>query len=153
MGLVSREAHSLSPSIVHRLETGSGKVTVISLYRYAEALDLKLSDLLSFAVPAGEAATGMQVYGWDDPRAKKLAHKSWLPLYSALRRGLFFGWARIARSGVDSDRRDGEANAFCSTDSCKRWSQNSGWSLCCFQGEPYRAALRQDGVGSVSRNS
>jgi transcriptional regulator with XRE-family HTH domain len=56
---MAREGELLSPSVIHRLETGAGAVTVSVLLRYAEVLDIPLKRLMDFpyekpkAVPSG----------------------------------------------------------------------------------------------------
>lgn len=42
------EGERLSPSVVMRLESGKGAVTVITLKRYAEVLDVPLRKLFDF---------------------------------------------------------------------------------------------------------
>lgn len=45
---MAREGELLSPSVIHRLETGVGAVTVSVLFRYAEVLGVPLKKLMDF---------------------------------------------------------------------------------------------------------
>lgn len=53
---MAKESETLSSSVIHRLETGSGAVTVTALYRYAQLLKVEPKELLDFLMP-GETAS------------------------------------------------------------------------------------------------
>lgn len=52
---MAREGDRLSPSVILRLESGSGAVTVSALFRYAEVLELPLKRLFDFDTSAFES--------------------------------------------------------------------------------------------------
>jgi SOS-response transcriptional repressor LexA len=80
MDRMARESEQLSTSVVHRLESGSGAVTVTALYRYAEALNLPPKALLDFPFPSIEARAEPLVVGGAE--APKGAFRTHLPVYS-----------------------------------------------------------------------
>lgn len=45
---IAAESDGLSPSIIMRIEHGTGSVTVANLYRYAEVLEVPMIDLFDF---------------------------------------------------------------------------------------------------------
>lgn len=109
----------LSPSVIHRLESGQGAVTVSAVFRYARALGLKPKDLLDFDYPwieeAGVGPYVPEVHPFNDPRAEKLAYKQWLPLYSLRAAADVFGESRDvqAEGWIDLGRgRKIEQNMF-----------------------------------------
>jgi len=53
---MAREGELLSPSVIHRLETGAGAVTVSVLLRYAEVLEIPLKRLMDFPYQKVKAA-------------------------------------------------------------------------------------------------
>jgi SOS-response transcriptional repressor LexA len=82
---LAKESDQLSSSVIHRLETGLGAVTVSALYRYALALNVSMRDLFDFDVPGQSASTRraeVEVLPFDHSRAKTEAFKTLLPLYS-----------------------------------------------------------------------
>lgn len=76
---LAKESEQLSSSVIHRLETGSGAVTITALYRYAQALGIEVKSLFDFSAPAKDKK---KVLSPDDPRVAKEAFKSLLPIYS-----------------------------------------------------------------------
>lgn len=94
---LSKESNQLSPSAVHRLETGSGPVTVLTLYRYAAVLDVSLAELFDFDYlspthsPVFSEEEKPTILPIDDSRARKEAFKSYLPLYSVEAAAGYFG--------------------------------------------------------------
>lgn len=51
---LAKEAEKLSPSVVMRLESGSGAVTINSLIRYAQVLEIPLKRLFDFSFDLDE---------------------------------------------------------------------------------------------------
>lgn len=90
---MSRESDQLSTSVIHRLETGSGAVTVSALTRYAEVLGVPLTRLMDFEAPARQAPSPFRptVLDGDDPRVKREAFRTLLPLYSLKAAAGYFG--------------------------------------------------------------
>lgn len=90
---MAKESEQLSSSVIHRLESGSGPVTVAALYRFAQVLDLHPRDLFDFSLPEGEGrASGVLGLIQDsDTRVKKEAFRSLLPVYSQKAAAGYFG--------------------------------------------------------------
>jgi SOS-response transcriptional repressor LexA len=88
MDRVAKEGDGLSSSIVHRLEKGSGPVTVLSLYRYAQVLGLRPQVLLDLE-PSNAEKTESKIVAKKKIKVlppetfDRLAFKKgFLPLYS-----------------------------------------------------------------------
>jgi transcriptional regulator with XRE-family HTH domain len=93
---LSKESDQLSTSAIQGLETGARAVTISTLRRYAQALDLTLRDIIEFDEdePAVEKETKpkrasslktpvkRKLIAQDDPRVKSGAFKTLLPVYS-----------------------------------------------------------------------
>lgn len=80
---MSKESEQLSPSVIHRLEQGSGAVTVAALFRYAEVLGLSPKTLLDFPLEsATEKAFEPEIIDNSDPRVERGAYRTLLPLLS-----------------------------------------------------------------------
>lgn len=98
---LSKESDGLSSSVIHRLETGLGAVTITALYRYACALNLPLRTLLEFEVPQEPKQEGQRKRAdWiapDDPRVKSEAFVSLLPVYSLKAAAGYFGQSEDVR--------------------------------------------------------
>jgi phage repressor protein C with HTH and peptisase S24 domain len=77
---LAKEIDQLSSSVIHRLETGSGAVTVTALYRYAQALQIDVKALFDFSFSAERGKR--KTLSPSDPRAEKEAFKTLLPVYS-----------------------------------------------------------------------
>lgn len=89
---LAREAPKLSSSVIHRLETASGAVTVTALYRYALALGVDLKALFDFPyVSSASERNSAKIIASEDPRVKKGAFKTLLPLYSLEAAAGYFG--------------------------------------------------------------
>lgn len=89
---LSKESDQLSPSVIHRLEKGSGAVTVLALYRYASALNLTPKDLLEFELPLeAREQYEPEMVSLENPRVKSEAYQSLLPLYSIKAAAGYFG--------------------------------------------------------------
>lgn len=80
MDRLAKESEQLSTSVVHRLETGSGAVTVTALYRYAEALGVHPKVLLDFPFQLENAGDELAILNSGEP--PKGAFKTHLPIYS-----------------------------------------------------------------------
>ncbi|NUM88490.1 MAG: helix-turn-helix domain-containing protein [Bdellovibrionales bacterium] len=78
---LAKESGELSTSVIHRLETGSGAVTVVALRKYAEALGVDLKELLNFEIKQ-EKRIETTVLAPSDPRVRQEAYRTLLPLYS-----------------------------------------------------------------------
>jgi SOS-response transcriptional repressor LexA len=109
---MAKESEQLSPSVIHRLETGSGAVTVSALFRYAEVLNVHPRELLDIELPVESLtreAAPPKVYALDDPKAAKLAYKTLLPYYSLKAAAGYFGNGEdVTQSGwveVASEKR------------------------------------------------
>lgn len=82
---LAKESDRLSASVVHRLESGSGAVTVSALFRYAEVLGVPPKDLLDFDPPQASRETSprnLRLLDPDDPRVQTEAFHTLLPLLS-----------------------------------------------------------------------
>src|SRR5262245_56955370 len=82
---LSKESEHLSPSVIHRLETGSGAVTVSALFRYAKTLEIPAKALFEFKPPEDwrlVASRKPKVIPLDAARVKVEKFKTLLPLYS-----------------------------------------------------------------------
>ncbi len=77
MDRLAKESEQLSTSVVHRLESGSGAVTITALYRYAEALNIHPKVLLDFAVRSEDHREEPAIL-----ESSRGAFKTHLPLYS-----------------------------------------------------------------------
>jgi SOS-response transcriptional repressor LexA len=92
---LSKESEQLSPSAIHRLETGAGAVTVLTLGRYAQALELSVRELVDFepSTPTKTSSRTPKVtlIAWDSPKAKAQSFKTLLPLYSLKAAAGYFG--------------------------------------------------------------
>lgn len=95
---MAKESDQLSPSVIHRLESGSGAVTVSALQRFAQILELHPRDLLDFPLPS-EASANRKLVADDDPRVKKEAFKTLFPVYSLKAAAGYFG------SGEEVEKR------------------------------------------------
>ncbi len=80
MDRLAKESEQLSTSVVHRLETGSGAVTVTALYRYAEGLNLHPKTLFDFPFLAESHGNEPKILS--GPDAAKGAFKTHLPVFS-----------------------------------------------------------------------
>jgi SOS-response transcriptional repressor LexA len=95
----AKESEQLSPSVVHRLESASGAVTVTAMIRYAEVLGLHPKDLLDFPwteepkdrpAPAKTERGRLRslnqkmkrVVGPEDPAIRRKEFHSFVPLYT-----------------------------------------------------------------------
>ncbi len=79
------DAAGLSTSAIQRLETGSGASSILTLHRFADALGMRLRDLMDFEIPENAASrprSRISVLPWDHPRARHEAYRTLLPLYS-----------------------------------------------------------------------
>jgi SOS-response transcriptional repressor LexA len=92
---MAKESDQLSSSVIHRLESGSGPVTIATLFRFAQVLELHPKDLLDFplAVP-GKAGKNTVVIPTGDPRVKREAFQTLLPVYSLRAAAGYFGSGR-----------------------------------------------------------
>ncbi len=90
MDRLSKESDKLSTSAVSRLEKGTGAVSVLVLYRYAQAMGVDLQELLDFPFHAEPPAVHKLV-DLHSPRVKKEAFISLLPLYSLKAAAGYFG--------------------------------------------------------------
>ncbi len=93
---LSKESDGLSTSVIHRLERGSGAVTVSALYRYGNALDIHPKFLLDFQLPVVEhegskPRVSPTLLELDHLRVKKEAFQTLLPLYSLKAAAGYFG--------------------------------------------------------------
>lgn len=91
---LSKESDRLSASVIHRLENGIGAVTVSALFRYAQGLAVHPQELFAFTLPhfqKGEERSPLKILKPDDPRIKKEAFHSLLPLYSLQSASAIFG--------------------------------------------------------------
>lgn len=89
---LSKESDQLSTSVIHRLEQGSGAVTVSALFRYAQTLGIEIKDLLDFPFKMpGLASPVPELLDLQDTRVKKEAFVSLLPLYSLKAAAGYFG--------------------------------------------------------------
>lgn len=80
---MSKESDQLSPSVIHRLEQGSGAVTVAALFRYAEVLGLSPKTLLDFPLEGPtEKVFEPEIIDNADPRVARGAYRTLLPLLS-----------------------------------------------------------------------
>lgn len=87
---MSREGEQLSPSVIHRLETGAGNSSIATLCRYAEILRVPLTQLINIE-RSTLASKQMQILPLDAPQAKKEAFKTLVPLYSLRAAAGMFG--------------------------------------------------------------
>lgn len=90
---LSKEADQLSSSVVQRLETGSGAVTVASVFKFAQTLGVPLREVMDFP-GSGELHRGQLPVGGrggtslgppvvtEEDLPKGAAFKSHLPVYS-----------------------------------------------------------------------
>lgn len=113
---LSKESEKLSPSVIHRLESGSGPVSVSALFRYARVLQVHPKSLLDFELPPGARElpeNDLPLIPEGDPRVKKLAFATLLPVYSLKAAAGAFGsghdvarqgWAEIGRGEKLDDR-------------------------------------------------
>jgi SOS-response transcriptional repressor LexA len=95
---LAKESDQLSTSVIHRLESGKGAVTVSAVFRYAVALNIAPKEL--FDIPQFEqltsglmSSTKPKIISLDDQRIKKEAFHSLLPLYSLKAAAGYFGAA------------------------------------------------------------
>jgi SOS-response transcriptional repressor LexA len=92
---LSRESDHLSTSVIHRLEKASGAVTVSALYRYGKVLKTHPKHLLDFPLPSVPSESALRVppriINEDDPRVKREAFRTMLPLYSLKAAAGYFG--------------------------------------------------------------
>lgn len=89
---IARESDQLSASVIHRLERGSGPVTLTSLARYAEVLELHPKELLDVPFdPSLGAQPHPVILPLNHPRVQKDAYKILLPLYSLRAAAGYFG--------------------------------------------------------------
>lgn len=89
---MAKEGDQLSPSVIHRLEQGSGAVTVSALFRYAQVLNVPATQLLDFEMPSESALSAkLSVLSVDHASVAKLAFKTLLPLYSLKAVAGYFG--------------------------------------------------------------
>lgn len=86
---MSKQIDTLSTSVIHRLENGSGAVTVTAVWRYAQALGLEVRDLFEFKLhesnnvaPDKEGIKQPKLLSSDDTRVKRDAFKTLLPVYT-----------------------------------------------------------------------
>ncbi len=84
---MSKEGEQLSSSVIHRLEMGSGAVTVSAVFRYAAVLGVKPLELFDFPFEMEEGGGTTPRRGRvnlvDDPAViRREAYKSLLPVYS-----------------------------------------------------------------------
>ncbi|OFZ53347.1 MAG: hypothetical protein A2428_10305 [Bdellovibrionales bacterium RIFOXYC1_FULL_54_43] len=95
---LAKESDQLSSSVIHRLENGSGAVTVSALFRYAQGLGIPPRALFEFefADQTHSKVLKPKLFGWDDPKARKQAYLNLLPLYSAKAAAGYFGTGQIA---------------------------------------------------------
>ena len=90
---LSKESSGLSSSVIHRLESGSGAVTVTALYRYAQVLGIKPRILFDFDIPE-LAMNDHKVIRIIDIQASKYKNetfKTLLPFYSLKAAAGYFG--------------------------------------------------------------
>lgn len=78
---MAKESEQLSPSVIHRLETASAPVTVYSLIRYAEILELPVKSLFDFHFEE-PATRSPPLLALDSPLIAKESFRTLLPLYS-----------------------------------------------------------------------
>lgn len=97
---MSKESEQLSTSVIQRLETGSGPVSVASLFRYAEVLELPPKALLDFEFSFARDPAGPEpvVLGRDDAAARRGAFKTHLPFYSLKAAAGYFGRGESVQS-------------------------------------------------------
>ena len=94
---LAKESDRLSTSVIHRLENGSGPVTVSALHRYASTLGLPPSLLLDFELPqkvvesTQKTGRAIHVLGPNHPKVKTGKFKTLLPLFSLEAAAGYFG--------------------------------------------------------------
>lgn len=88
---MAKESDQLSSSVIHRLESGSGAVTVSALQRYAQVLQIHPKELFDIELPADPAEKEFELLPDDDTRVKKEAFQSLLPVYSLKAAAGYFG--------------------------------------------------------------
>lgn len=80
---ISKESEQLSTSVIHRLETGQGSVTVNSLLRYAEVLEVTPKALFDFPYEqAIEKQNIDELLIRDEVKIRAQKYRSLLPLYT-----------------------------------------------------------------------
>lgn len=83
---LAKESEQLSSSVIHRLENGSGAVTVLALLRYSEGLGIPLRDLVDIGGGFQEElqlkSTEKKILSVMDPRVKEGAYSKYFPVYS-----------------------------------------------------------------------
>ena len=109
---MSREGDQLSPSVIHRLETGAGNSSIATLCRYAEILRLPLTQLINVDASSIDKKR-LQIFSLDAPEVKKEAFKTLVPLYSLkAAAGVFgsgedveaLGWLQVSALGKKDTR-------------------------------------------------
>lgn len=88
---LAKESDQLSSSVIHRLETGSGAVTITAIYRYAHALQVEVKSLFDFPSPKDFDDSEIKLISPEDPRLAKEAFKTLLPVYSLKAAAGMFG--------------------------------------------------------------
>lgn len=84
---------NLSSSLIHRLENGEGAVTILSLYRYAQILQLEPKELLDFPFQASE--NKVKFLPLNDSQLADQAFLKYLPVYSLGQAVEKFGFQQI----------------------------------------------------------
>ncbi|MEW6055340.1 MAG: LexA family transcriptional regulator [Bdellovibrionota bacterium] len=93
---VAKESDSLSTSVIHRLESGSRPVSVNSLVRYAEVLEIHPKKLLDFPFEFESMAEEkldppLALISNHDLQVRKEAFRTLLPVYSLKAAAGYFG--------------------------------------------------------------
>lgn len=113
---LARESEGLSPSVIHRLESAEGAVTVSTLFRLAQVLSIHPKELWDFDIPVEWLTlegTGAELIPEHHPSVRKQGFKTLLPVYSLKAAAGYFGrgeevhregWIEIS-SGVQLDSR------------------------------------------------
>lgn len=77
---LAKESDRLSPSVIHRLENGTGAVTLNAVFKYADALNIDITELFNF--PHAQRTASAPWLSHDDPSIQTEAFKTLLPAYT-----------------------------------------------------------------------
>lgn len=90
---LAKESESLSVSVIHRLETGSGPVTLLTLKRYAAVIGVLPSQLLAEAETVRSGGGVKFVDSAEFSNLKEAADEGYLPVFSVRAAAGYFGGA------------------------------------------------------------
>lgn len=97
---MAKESDQLSSSVIHRLESGTGPVTIATLFRFAQVLEVHPKDLLDFPLAAAASRSKPDLIPDGDPRVKRDAFRTLLPVYSLRAAAGYFGAGKsVERQG------------------------------------------------------